>query len=300
MPSVAANGLTLEYESFGDPAQPVVLLVMGLGVQMILWPEALCRMLAEGGFRVVRFDNRDAGLSSQMDHLGKPRIGLETLKFLLRLPVKSAYSLDDMARDTAGLIDALSLGRVHVVGASMGAMIGQNLAAMLPGKVATLTSIMSTTGSRKLPQPTWRARRALLERPPRRGDFEGAVRRLVKLLRAIGSRSFPADGATLREVCERHVSRGYNPSAIARQLTAIAAADDRTAVVAAIRAPTLVIHGDEDPLIPARAGAETARVIAASGVPVEYRLLKGMGHDLPVPLLPDIAAAILGHCRRYQ
>ena len=297
MPSVQANGLTLEYESFGDAANPAILLVMGLGAQMILWPEEFCALLVAKGFRVVRFDNRDAGRSTWLDALGKPHVLREYLKYALHLPLKAAYRIDDMARDTAALIDALGLGRPHVVGASMGGMIGQNLAAMHPGKVATLTSIMSTTGSRKLPGPTSRARRALLRKPPKKGDFEGSVRALMNTLRAIGSASRPATEAYLRELCERHVARGSNPDGVARQLVAIAASGDRTDVVRRITVPTLVLHGREDPLLRPECGAETARVIRDAGGKVALVMIDEMGHDLGVTHLARLADEIAAHCR---
>jgi len=297
VPAIQANGLSLEYESFGNPADPVILLVMGLGMQLVMWPDALCAMLAAQGFRVIRFDNRDAGLSTQLDHLGMPRLGVETIKFLLHLPMKAPYLIDDMARDTAGLLDALGIARAHVVGASMGGMIGQNLAAEFPAKVLTLTSIMSTTGKRSLPRPTSKARRALLTPPARRGDIEGATKRLMDVLRAIGSRTYPAAEDYLRGVCERQVRRAYNPPAAARQLVAIAASGDRTKVVARIKAPTLVVHGDEDPLVRPACGEETARVIRKGGGDARVEMVKGMGHDLPVPLLPRIAELIAEHCR---
>lgn len=295
MPAIEANGLSLAYESLGDDAHPAVLLVMGLGVQMILWPDALCEMLVARGLRVVRFDNRDAGLSTQLDHLGTPRMALETVKYALHLPVKAPYSIDDMARDTAGLLDALRIERAHVVGASMGGMIAQNLAAKFPAKVASLTSIMSTTGRRGLPPPTPRARRALLAAPARRGDFEGAVRRMMDVLREVGSRTHPPDEAWLRDVSERHVRRRYNPAAGVRQMAAIAASGDRTATVKRIKAPTLVVHGDEDPLLRPACGEETARVIRAAGGDAALEIVQGMGHDLPAPLLPRIAERIARH-----
>jgi proline iminopeptidase len=297
VPSVAANGLTLEYESLGEAANPAIVLVMGLGVQMILWPDDFCAMLVERGFRVVRFDNRDAGLSTKLDPLGVPRIGLEAVKYALHLPLKAPYLIEDMVRDTLGLLDALGLARAHVVGASMGGMIAQNLAAAAPERVASLTSIMSTTGRRSLPQPTWRARRAILRKPPRTGDFDGAVRFLMETLRTIASRSIPVDEAWLHEVCERHVRRGFHPAGTARQLVAVAASGDRTRVVSAIKVPTLVLHGDEDPLLPMAHGLETARVMRDAGGRVQFALLEGMGHDLPTPLRPRIADAIAAHCR---
>lgn len=297
MSSVAANGLTLEYESLGDPANPPLLLVMGLGANMRLWPPQLCDRLVAAGFHVIRFDNRDAGRSTQLDHLGAPNIAKEAIKFLLRMKVRAPYSLDDMARDTAALIDALGLVKPHVVGASMGGMVAQNLAALFPEKVGTLTSIMSTTGSRKLPGPKARARRALLAKPARRGDFEGAVRRLMHLLRIIGSRTHPAPEGELRAICESHVAQGYNPVAVARQLTAIAAAGDRSEVVKRIKVPTLVIHGDEDPLLQPLCGAHTAKMIREGGGDVKYAVVKGMGHDFPVPLRDEIVAHISTHAK---
>jgi len=177
-------------------------------------------------------------------------------------------------------------------------MIAQNLAADFPGKVASLTSIMSTTGKRSLPSPTARARRALLQKPAKRGDLEGAARQLAHVLGEIGSRTHPADAAWLLGVCERHVRRRHNPPAVARQLMAIAASGDRTSVVKRIKAPTLVIHGDQDPLVRPPCGEETARVIREAGGDVTLEVVHGMGHDLPTVLLPQLAERIAAHCRR--
>jgi proline iminopeptidase len=295
VPSVTANGLAFEYETLGDPGKPPLLLVMGLGANMRLWPPALCDKLVAAGFHVIRFDNRDSGRSTHLGHLGVPNIAKETAKYFLRMPVRSPYSLDDMAADTAALITALGFERMHVVGASMGGMISQNLAARFPEKVATLTSIMSTTGSRKLPGPRARALKALLSKPPAIGDFEGAVRQLMFLLRVIGSRTYPAPEAELREICESHVAQGYNPAGVARQLVAIASAADRSRIVRTIKAPTLVIHGDEDPLLRPQCGAHTAQVIREGGGSVKHVLMKGMGHDFPLPLRDETVALIKSH-----
>ena len=300
MPSIQTDKVSLEYESFGNPADPTIVLVMGLGMQLIMWPEQLCEMLAAKGFHVVRFDNRDVGLSSHLDHLGSPNIALATLKYLLRLPLKADYLIDDMARDTAALLDALGIARAHLVGASMGGMIAQNLAANAPAKVASLTSIMSTTGNRSLPPPTSRARRALLRAPAKPGDVEGAVRRLRSVLRDIGSQTHPAEEGYLRDLCERHVRRSYDPAGVARHLIAVAASGDRTTVVRRIKGPTLVLHGDEDPLLRPACGEETARVIRDAGGDVKLEIIGGMGHDLPVPLLPQLAERIVEHCLRHR
>ncbi len=297
MPSLQANGITLEYESFGNPGDPAIVLIMGLGVQMILWPDAFCEMLAAKGFRVIRFDNRDAGLSSSLDRLGTPRIWLEYAKFTLHLPLKAPYLIEDMARDTAAFIEALELPCAHIVGASMGGMIGQNLAASFPEKVASLTSIMSTTGKRKLPPPTAKAMRALMQAPAKKGDVEGGAKRMMNVLQAIGSRTYPRDEGELWEFCLRHVRRAYNPSGQVRQLVAIAASGDRSDVVRKIKVPTLVIHGDEDPLLLPACGIETARVIRDAGGDVRLEIIEGMGHDLPKPLLPKLVDLIVDHCR---
>jgi proline iminopeptidase len=297
MPSAQANGLTFEYESFGKPEDPVILLIMGLGVQMILWPEEFCAMLAARGYRVIRFDNRDVGLSTQLDHLGSPSILLQYAKYLLHLPLKAPYLIDDMARDTMALVDALGIARPHLVGASMGGMIAQNAAAHFPDRVASLTSIMSTTGNRKLPPPEKRALNALMQKPAKKGDVAAAAARLKKLLRAIGSQTHPTEEAELTGFCERHASRAHNPPGQMRQLVAIAASGDRTSTVQRIKAPTLVIHGTEDPLLLPECGRATAKAVEAGGGTAKLVELEGMGHDLPRPLWPQLADLIAEHCR---
>ena len=300
MPNIAANGLSLHYESLGNETDPAILLIMGLGVQMILWPDPLVDMLVQQGFRVVRFDNRDIGLSSHLDHLPIPNVALESVKFMMHLPVKAPYLIDDMVNDTAALIEALGFLRPHVVGASMGGMIAQNLAARYPESVASLTSIMSTTGRRSLPRPTWQATRALLEPPARRGDVEGAIQRMMRVFATIGSRTYPAAPEHLRAICERHILRSNHPAGGARQLLAIAASGDRTRFVRQIKAPTLVLHGNEDPLVRMACGLETARVLREGGNDARVSIIEGMGHDFPVPLLPKIAEEIVAHCRAIR
>ena len=297
MPDINANGISLHYESLGNDNDPPLLLIMGLAVQMILWPDAFCRMLVDKGFRVIRFDNRDVGLSTHLDHLGVPNVPIEYAKFMLRLPLKAPYLIDDMAADTAALIDALELKRPHVVGASMGGMIAQNLAANYPDKVASLTSIMSTTGRRSLPKPSWKTMRAIMQPPAKRGDTQGAIDRMVKVFGVIGSKTYPPDPVYMRDVCARHVARSNYPQGGARQLIAIAASDDRTYVVRNIKAPTLVLHGDEDKLVSPVCGMETAREIVYGGGKAKISIIKGMGHDFPAPLLAQIADEISAHCK---
>ena len=293
MPSIQSNGLTLEYEILGPADAPPLLLVMGLAMQMIAWPDAFCARLVDKGFRVIRFDNRDVGLSTKLDQLGTPNVPLEFIKHMMRLPLKAPYFINDMATDAAGLLDALGIERAHVVGASLGGMIAQNLAANFPDKVASLTSIMSTTGRRSLPGPTRKARNAILQVPARRGDIAGAVSRMKSVLRAIGSPGFPEDETILSLFCERHVRRSYHPSGAARQLIAIAASGDRTKAVRRITAPTLVIHGKDDPLVPVACGIATSREIPHAKLSV----IAGMGHDLPTSLHERLVEEIAAHCQ---
>jgi proline iminopeptidase len=292
MPAVQANGLTFEYESLGNPADPPLLLIMGLGMQLVAWPDGFCEKLAARGFHVIRFDNRDIGLSTALDHLGVPNIAWEYVKYQMHLPLRAPYLIDDMATDTAALIDALGLAPVHVVGASMGGMIAQNLAARFPQKVRTLTSIMSSTGNRRLPKPTLAAMGAIMMPPAKPGDIEGGTRRMVKVFRRIGGRVQDAD-ADLWALCERHVRRSGRAAGMARQLLAVAASGNRTALIQGITAPTLVLHGSDDPLLPLRHGEETARVIPGAKLTV----IDGMGHDLPIALHERLAGEIAAHCR---
>ena len=294
MPSVAANGLNLEYEIIGREDAPPLLLIMGLGMQLVAWPDAFYAMLAEAGFRVIRFDNRDVGLSTKLDHLGAPNVAFEFAKYMLHLPLKSSYYIDDMAHDTAELLAALNIKRAHIVGASMGGMIAQNMAANFPQQVQSLTSIMSTTGRRSLPGPTWKARSAMLTPPARKGDIDAAVARMKKIFRTIGSPGYPEDEATFSYFCERHVRRDSYPPGFARQLLAVAASGDRTSVLERITAPTLVIHGEADPLLPAAAGIDSARVIPGASLSV----IPGMGHDIPSGLHRRLVDEIVAHCRR--
>jgi pimeloyl-ACP methyl ester carboxylesterase len=292
MPQIDANNLTLEYDVSGPENAPPILLIMGLGMQLIAWPDALVAQLVAKGFRVIRFDNRDIGLSTKFDHLGSPNIAVEAAKFMFGFPLKAPYYINDMAADTAALLDALGIERAHVVGASMGGMIAQNLAANFPSKVRSLTSIMSSTGRRSLPRPTWKARSAIMSKPAKRGDIEGATARMKSVFRTIGSPGFPEDEKTLHDFCARHVTRGYSPPSTARQLIAIAASGDRTQAVRRIVVPTLVIHGNDDPLVPVAHGIETAREIPGA----KLSIINGMGHDLPMALLPRLAEEIAAHC----
>jgi pimeloyl-ACP methyl ester carboxylesterase len=293
MTAVATNGITIEYEALGDPAAPPILLVMGLGMQLIAWPDAFCQGLIERGFRVIRFDNRDCGLSSKIHVRRQPNVVAALAASWLRLPVRAPYTLDAMAADTVGLLDALGIARAHVVGLSMGGMIAQLVAALHPDRVLSLTSIMSSSGGRKVSQPRPAAKRAILSKPPDPDDPDSVVEHLAGVFGVIGSPGFPTDRRELREQLARIVRRGYYPPGVTRQLVAIIASGDRRRMLRRITAPTLVIHGAEDPLVPVEAGRDTARHIAGARLMV----IDGMGHDLAPGLLPILVDAIAAHCR---
>jgi len=291
--ATTANGITIEYESLGNPADPAIVLIMGLGMQLVAWPDELCRRLVAAGFRVVRFDNRDSGLSSRVRGRRSLGVVLAMIAARLGLPVRAAYRLEDMARDTVGLLDALGIERAHVVGASMGGMIAQLLAARFPERVRSLTSMMSTTGNRAVSRPKKRALQILLDRPPAGADAERVIAHFVDVFTVIGSPDHPTERQELTRRIGAWVRRAYDPAATARQMVAIIAGGDRRRLLRTIAAPTLVIHGADDPLVPLEAGRDTARVVPGAGLLV----IEGMGHDLPDFALPALADAIAKHCR---
>jgi pimeloyl-ACP methyl ester carboxylesterase len=290
---VAANGTALELDDQGPVGAPPVLLVMGLGMQLIAWPDTLVQRLLQQGFRVIRFDNRDAGLSQGFDELGKPNLAAVGLRHLMHLPVRVPYTLADMAADTLGLLDALQLPRVHLVGASMGGMIAQHLAARHPQRVASLGLIMTSSGNRSLPQPDWQTRGLLMSRPDGR-DPQAVVAHLERVMRAIGSPAYPASPERLRQRLQASVARAWRPAGTARQLAAVVADGDRRALLPRIQAPSVVIHGEQDPLVPVQAGQELARLITGA----ESDFIAGMGHDLPEELLPRLAERLVANARR--
>lgn len=296
MTAIRSNGITLEFESLGDPAAPAVLLIMGLGMQMVAWPGPFCEQLVQHGFRVIRFDNRDIGLSQKFDELGVPRISRAVLRALLGLRVRAPYDLDEMARDTVGLLDALGIRAAHVVGASMGGMIAQLVAAHYPERVLSLTSIMSTTGARHLRQPSMRTRRQLLRRPEDPTSVESIVDNYEHLYQVIASPGYPTPREELRARIRLGVERSYHPQGFLRQLGAILASGDRSAVLGRITSPTLVIHGKADPLVPYEGGVDTAYRIRDS----RLVLLDGFGHDLPPQLHHRFADMIAAHAREAE
>ncbi|HEV7410030.1 MAG TPA: alpha/beta hydrolase [Bradyrhizobium sp.] len=284
-----ANGIDLCYEIFGrDDAEPM-LLIMGLGAQMILWDDEFCQQLASRGFRVIRFDNRDIGKSSKLTG-GKPLKPLELLKLrFLKIPVEAPYRLRDMAEDTIGLMDVLGIKSAHLVGASMGGMIAQEIAISFPQRVRSLTSIMSTTGNPKVPPPTREAGAMLMAPPPKtKEEFFVRFAQTWKVLR-VGH--FPLDEAKDRERAERVFERGLNPAGVGRQLRAILASGSRKERLRAVKAPTLVIHGTVDPLVRPEGGKDTAASIPGA----KLMMVDGMGHAIPIPMWPQIIDAIDKH-----
>lgn len=288
------SGLRIEYEQQGAPDAPVILLVMGLGMQLIAWPPAFVDALVERGWRVLRFDNRDAGLSSRVPGHG-PRRDLRAamVRAMLRMKVNPPYTLDDMARDAIGLLDALGIARAHVVGVSMGGMIGQVLAARFPERVASLASVMSSSGALRFAFHWSPATRALMTPPPKGADEAALLEHVERMWMLIGSPGLQPPREQLRERLRISMRRGYNPAGVQRQLLAIMASGDRRPLLRRIAVPTLVMHGDKDPLVPIGAGRDTAaNVPGARFVPIP-----GMGHDLPEALLPRLVDEIDAHCR---
>lgn len=290
MQTTRVGDVELAYETFGSPEDTPLLLVMGLATQMIGWPDEFCRMLADRGLYVIRFDNRDIGLSTHLDAAGAP----DVLAVMGGDHSRVAYRLPDMAEDTAGLLDALGLGSAHVVGASMGGMIAQALAIAHPEKVRSLTSIMSTTGDPAVGAPAEAALGVLLAPPAT--DRESAVQRAVDTYRVIGSPGFEFDESGLRERAGLSFDRAYNPAGVARQLAAILASPDRTADLARVAVPTLVVHGAQDALVNVSGGRATAAAIPGA----ELVVVEGMGHDLPREVWPQLVDRITGLVDRVE
>ena len=294
MPKVQANGVELHYEETGDPAAPAVLLVMGLGTQMIAWPDAFVQGLADAGYRVIRYDNRDMGLSTCL-HGAKamhPLLALGMLRLGLKVPL--AYTLTDMAADAVALLDALGIGKAHVVGASMGGMIAQLVASGWPARVLTLTSIMSSSGRRGLPGPSPALQRRLMRRRNPNPSRDEAVRDGIATLEAISYADPTRDPNAFRDMAAQAFDRGYNPMGARRQLLAILADGSRVDRLKAIRAPTLVIHGAQDPLVP----AANSEDIAAAVPGARLVIVPEMAHDLPPSKVPEMVRVIAGHLGR--
>lgn len=294
MPQIHANGIDLEYESFGSASHPAMLLIMGLGAQLTRWPLPFCEKLIASGYRVIRFDNRDSGKSTKFDAQGVPDLSQIVSAKFTGMAVKVPYTLHDMAADAVGLLDALSIDKAHIVGASMGGMIAQQIAAEYPQRVLSLTSIMSTSGNPALPPPTAAASAVLLTRYPDLNDREAYLDHGLNALRALSSPGFPFDEAAIRDRILSDALRGYTATGSSRQLAAVLASGDRREYLRRIKTPTMVIHGESDPLVPVAGGRDTAACIAGA----ELRVISGMGHDLPPALYDRIVDAIVSVARR--
>ena len=290
---IRANGIDIEVEDTGadgsQPGRPVVLLIMGLGMQLVAWPQPLVQALVDAGYRVIRHDNRDIGLSQHFDRAGVPNILWAMLQIKMGFTPNAPYALHDMALDAVGVLDALRVPRAHVVGVSMGGMIAQRVALAAPGRVASLTSIMSSSGARGLPEARPAVMRALISRPAGPGR-EAIVDHYAMLYKLIGSPGFPIDDALLRERIGVGIDRSWHPVGTLRQMLAIGADTcKRAAELGRITAPTLVLHGRADPLVPYPCGEDTARRIPGA----RMHGIDGMGHDLPPGLIDVLLAQML-------
>ena len=292
---IQANHLQFEVQSQGEGSGIPVVMIMGLGGQLTFWPQALVDALSQDGRRVITFDNRDIGLSSHLTSLGTPNMLWTMLKSKLRLKVKSPYSLQDMAQDTLALMDALGLAHAHIVGISMGGMIAQRVAATAPDRVASLTSIMSSSGAPGLPGPRSDVRRALLTPPASTGE-DDLVAHAVRFFQKIGSPGFNQDWDAFADLARLNVRRDPDGRGTLRQLVAILADQDRHLELAKIRCPTQVIHGEADPLVPITCGRDTANRIAGAA----FQSIPGMGHDLPQGVLPMLATSLQALWQRAE
>jgi pimeloyl-ACP methyl ester carboxylesterase len=285
-----ANGIEIAYQEMGDPESPAILMVMGLGTQMLGWDERLCALLGESGFRVIRFDNRDIGRSTMLDELGIP----SRLDLFKGPRSRAPYLLSDMADDAFGLMDHLGVESAHLVGASMGGMIAQTMAIERPQRVRSLASMLSTTGSRRLSWPTFRAFGVLMAKFPK--GREAYERRAVKTFSVIGSPRYPAERERIAQVAGEMYERSHNPRGVLRQMHAVTASGDRTAALRRLNVPTVVIHGDSDPLVRPGGARATARAIPGS----HLSMIEGMGHDLPRELWPTFVEEITRNAARAR
>ena len=295
MPSVRTNGIQLEYEAFGESTSPPLLLIIGLAGQLIFWDEELCRQLAQQGHYVIRYDNRDVGLSSKIEEAGVPDI-MRTIETLMRgEEIDPPYTIEDMAEDAVGLLDALGIEKAHVCGMSMGGMIAQALAIRHPQRVLSLISIYSTTGNPRLPQPKPDVMQVLLAPPPE--EREANIEFTLKVFRTIAGTGFPFDEEWHRKMMGWAYDRAFYPQGAIRQLVAILAQKNRKPALASIAVPTLVIHGTADPLVPFECGKDTAEAVPGA----EFKSIDGMGHDLPHGgAWPEIINAIVRHTQKVN
>jgi pimeloyl-ACP methyl ester carboxylesterase len=290
MTRAAANGIEIEYDTFGESNRSPLLLIMGLSSQMVAWPETFCQKLAQSGHWVLRFDNRDVGLSSKIEGVGLPDLMAVMAAYQQGQPVDAPYTLSDMAADALGLMDALKLEKAHVCGLSMGGMIAQVMALEYPRRVLSLISMEATTGDPTLPPAKPQAMEAMLSPPPQ--DRDGYIQLAVEVFRAFSGGSDKFDETLVKELSAKAYDRSFYPFGFIRQLAAILASGNRTRSLASVTAPTLVIHGADDPLVPLDHGRATARAIAGA----KLLVVEGLGHGIAYPALWDeIVDAIRQH-----
>jgi len=288
---VDANGLKINFDSFGDPSHPAMIMIMGLGTQMIHWDENLCKILASQGFWVIRFDNRDIGKSTWLKNLPVPGLMGFLTNTWFGNKLNAPYLLNDMADDALGLMDALHIDKAHFVGASMGGMIAQCVALKASERVISLTSIMSTTGDRSLPKAKMRVGMTLIRPMPK--DIDQSIEHRLNVWKMLHMDNFPFDLERITKLIRYSRERGFNPAGLSRQLAAIVDSPDRTEQLKNLMTPSLVIHGDQDPLVPVESGYATAGALPNS----KLKILKGMGHTLPEQLWPEITDGIVDLAR---
>jgi len=293
MPAVYGKEIKTVYQETGSKVNPTILLMMGAGAQMIFWPDSFFYGLAEKGYRVIRYDYRDTGLSSKFETAGKPKIGLAFLQHVIGLPVKAPYTLEDMADDAATLFQALGIAHAHIVGCSMGGMIAQIFAAKHRELTSTITVMMSHTNSRRLPKVRWKILRHLIFNQPEADNREALIRYCVKMLQLAGSPAYPTPVDELREMVERQFDRSNYPVGVLRHIAAAFATGDIRHYTRQVTAPGLIIHGRDDPLLRPEAGIEIAMSLSNATI----RIYNGMGHDLPQQLVPAWIDIIDAHIR---
>jgi len=285
---IYVNNLRLEVEDTGERDRPAVLLIAGMSMQLIVWPDDLLHQLHEAGFRVVRFDNRDNGLSESLDHAGTPNILWFMLQQKLGLQVKPPYTIQDMTRDALGVMDHLQLKQAHVIGVSMGGMIAQRLCVIAPERILSLTSIMSSSGAKGLPGPTPAMRRVMMT-PPAPSGSAGARTQALRFVKALAGPSFVHPEGSQERLVNDSMQRSNRPKGSYRQMLAAMADRERWRLLAGITAPTLVIHGTADPLIPYACGQDTAARIAGA----KLLGIEGMGHDFPPGAVAQMMARLM-------
>ncbi|MHA1489228.1 MAG: alpha/beta fold hydrolase [Promethearchaeota archaeon] len=292
MPKAKVNNIEIEYETFGDPSSKPLLLIMGLGSQMIRWDVEICELLVNCGFYVIRFDNRDVGLSTKLEEAGEPDVMKLFMAAQKGEPISAPYTLDDMADDAIGVLDALNIQKAHICGASMGGMITQIIGYRHPLRVLSLCSIMSSTGNPDLPPPKPEAMKILLAPAPteREANIEGSIKRM----RVLYGSGFPFNEKKARKIVTESYDRCFYPPGYIRQIAAIMATGNRREKVATIKAPTLVIHGGDDPLVSIEGGKDTAKAINGS----KLLIIDGMGHSMPPETWPRILEAITSNAAK--